>query len=113
MHNLGARKECELCKISSHISPFYSIAFTFLCEHNYFLVHFLYERHNLIYQKAIYNYKSSPWISDIIHTIKDILSYNFYSNIFGCKDISDRIDSVYMSNIIGHRMGVNHLIVIF
>ena len=32
-------------QISSQISPYSSIAFTFLCEHNYFLVHILYERH--------------------------------------------------------------------
>jgi hypothetical protein len=63
--------------------------------------------HNLIYQKAIYNYKSSPWISDIIRTIKDILSYNFDSNIFDCKSISDRLDLISnMYNIIEHRMAL-------
>jgi hypothetical protein len=60
--------------------------------------------HNLIYQKAIYNYKSSPWISDIIRTIKDILSYNFDSNIFDCKSISDRLDLISnMYTFIEHR----------
>jgi hypothetical protein len=63
--------------------------------------------HNLIYQKAIYNYISSPWISDIIHTIKDILSYNFDSNIFECKSISDRLDLTNnMYNNIEHRMAL-------
>ncbi len=64
---------------------------------------------NLIHPKAIYSYNASPWISDVIRIIKNVVIGSHYLDlkIFDFSSISDRVDLIsYMYNIIERRMSL-------